>query len=188
MSYRNREIESKWIVTARSLDQVRMVLDQCCKYPKKVITGRSKDTYWTAPNNDSKAQFVRVRVLGPNQSQITVKDAYKEDSNSRLEIDVESSSNATSIHSLLKALIGPPAGAVTKEYVVYWPEDSEHVTISAYIVEGYENKVIVELEATTEKQVSDMCAQIVPELMDVFLGVEEAKGSLYDMFVAVGEK
>jgi hypothetical protein len=183
MSYRNREIESKWIIPAASLEEVRKVLDYCCKFPKKVITGKSRDTYWSAPTDESKAQFVRVRVLGPNRSQITVKDAYKEDSNSRLEIDVESSSSANSIHSLLKALLGPPAGAVTKEYVVYWPEDSEHITISAYIVEGYDNKVIVEIEATTQEQVTSMCGDIVPELMDVFLGVEEARGSLYDMFI-----
>lgn len=186
MSYRNREIESKWLISGVTLDEVRLALeDVMMDQVQRSIFGSSVDTYWNVPE-EAEAQFVRMRERDGIR-QVTVKARDRGSNINRLEVDVDSTSDVSKITRLLNALFGKPAGKVGKTYHVYWPGDSEHTTICAYSITHVEpnfNDIVVEIETISESKLRELEETILGGLeIDHEMVVRKAAGSLFELFI-----
>lgn len=195
MSYRNREIESKWIVRNNredlgrnpSLGVANQVLHEALGASvRSKITGRSTDWYWTVPGDSVVADFIRLRdVDGSGKYQITVKGKDKGVNENRLEVDIDTTSSLPKILKLLQSTFGPAAGEVTKEYHVYWPTPSEHLTISCYQVEG-SDIIYIEVEATSASSLDEWEGLVSSGFEKYHMSMDRAPGSLYEMYILPG--
>lgn len=194
MSYRNREIESKWLVHGLTLSEVRDILVEHLGHRiTKSIFGSSVDTYWTVEDESVEADFIRMRERDGIR-QITVKGRDRGSNLNRLEVDVDSTSEPAKISRLLTAAFGRSAGKVGKTYHVYWLEgESEHTTICCYSVDGMDpdyKPIVIEVETTSESNLMTLETQVLGELYRREIRVERAPGSLYEMFIlnSTGDK
>jgi adenylate cyclase class IV len=203
MSYRNREIESKLIVSGMTLNEVNEVLGSLFANSKsKMLFGSSVDTYWRIDNPDVDADFIRMRERDGIR-QITVKGKDKGTNLDRLEVDVDSTSDVSKIVKLLTSAHGKPAGRIGKTYYVYWLGNSEHTTVCCYslnfpdrthlhidgntqersnIAEEY-HSIIVEVETTSMEKMLGLESQVMEAFRARSKKCERAPGSLFDMFI-----
>lgn len=145
--------------------------------------GTSRDTYWHAPPDAPRADFLRVRERdGIRQITVKGRDRPAAGNADRLEIDLDCTSPTFRIHRLVRALLGKPAGTVDKTYWVFELE-SEHDTVCAYEVAGHPESVWVECEAKRTERVDELVEQTTKGLRACGLVVRPAEGSLYEMFV-----
>lgn len=186
MSYRNREIESKLIVRDATLNDVHNALYALFNgQPKKMIFGSSVDTYWTIPDPEVEADFIRMRERD-GCVQITTKGKDKGNNRNRMEREYITTDPVPVVQGVLTSAHGKPAGIVGKTYYVYWPESNEHTTVCCYSIEHVTPKykpIIVEVETTTMHKLDVLEARVIEALTDLARDVEHAPGSLYEMFV-----
>jgi CYTH domain-containing protein len=181
MSYRGREIESKWLIPKPTTrQQVEEILNLHLGQPD--LRGLSTDTYWTVTNEEAKGQFVRLRDTGIVR-QITVKARDRDSANDRLELEVESQESSWLIRRLITAMMGKYSKELQKDYTVYFIKDNTGATVSCYEVEGLD-RVVVEIETRSLEELHTLNSQLIPVLMDHFMGIYEAQGSLYEMLVS----
>lgn len=179
MSYRGREIESKWLVPNTTLEEVSRLLSRVVNMEKNILIGQSKDMYWTI-GNGRKGQFLRLRDTG-NVRQITVKARDRETPNDRMELEVESTQSMHLINRLITCVMGKANASLTKTYHIFFLENG--ATVSVYRVDGLPHTV-VEIEARSTEELHKLNAQYIPLLFDHYLGTYEAAGSLYEMLVS----
>ena len=148
------------------------------EFPKyDYIEGNASDLYWHTPAS-SDGDFVRIRRLGKDRAQITMKSTDMEDITNRVEVDVEIEDYHQGL-TLCKGLFGEPIESVKKKYHVYLLEN-EDTTVSVYQV-SKDKRVFIELEARGVSRVR----KLTKSLMD-FCEDDEfkwIKSSVYDMFV-----
>lgn len=181
MALNNREIESKLLVEDLTLDEVNDKLaDLLSKKKKRVLFGSSLDTYWQLPDS-AIGDFVRVRERDGIR-QITVKARDKCTTLNRLEIDLDSTSDVSTIHAFMMAAVGPKLGTIEKSYYVYWV--GKHDTICCYTVKANGSdyhKVVLEIEASTMKKMLSLEKIVKKAFKDN--DIQRAPGSLYEMFL-----
>jgi adenylate cyclase class IV len=177
VGYNNREIELKLEVkNAKSIEDVSKRLEKIFNYTKS-IKGKSKDVYWETGDN-SKADFVRLRLYPDSSPQVTVKYTDKGTNFDRVEIDLNVDSAKNAVH-LINSLFGKPKGSIVKEYQVYFL-DEEDSNISVYKVKD-DPRVFIEIEARTKKKVLDISKSVKkysPELKTFLVGK-----SLFELFI-----
>lgn len=202
MSVRNREIESKWEIFGAGLMEVNEYLHDILGHVvRKKIHGKSTDTYWPIPNPEVIGDFFRVRDLGDGKYQMTVKGKDRGSNENRLEIDIDTAD--ASLHKLVRfgrALLGKPAGQITKEYYVYWPTQNEYTTISCYEIESpgetelvirddlqrdvvIVHRTFVEVETTSKEDLKKWEEIVVGGLSKEQIEVKRAPGSLFEMYI-----
>lgn len=179
MGYKNREIETKFIVTSYSSyreieDSLNTLLndDRATK-----ISGASKDVYWKPPRG-SEADFVRVRYLPEDDSgQLTLKHTDKDNTQDRVEIDVDVA-NPDQAVELYKRLLGDPAGIISKRYTVYFL-DKRDTTVSLYKIQS-DPRFFIEVEARTKEKMDKVISRLKE---DIGLSLEVVNKSLFDIFI-----
>jgi hypothetical protein len=161
MGYKNREIEAKMLVegVTKMNDVVKLLNavydeDRC----ERIIVGASKDVYFVPPVG-AKADFMRVRfgASKSDQSYFTIKWTDKDDNLDRVEKDVPISDPKLMCDTLTD-LHGPAKGEIHKRYKVYFLS-TEHDTISVYQIKN-DDRVFVEIEATTEAKMNKFLAEV----------------------------
>lgn len=186
MSYRTREIESKWIVRGKSLVQVHDILYRLFNSsPRKMVFGSSVDTYWTIQDPRATADFVRLRERD-GCVQVTTKGKDRGNNRNRMEREYISTDPAAVVRGVLTSQHGKSAGLVGKTYYVYWPELSEHTTVCCYSITHVDPEyphVIVEVETTTMPKLEALEAQVIDALTEQDVDVTAATGSLFEMFI-----
>jgi len=173
-SNNNIEIEKKYVIEDMSLKKAIDTLSSL--YLKKdKVSGCSKDVYWTPPTSlKKKADFIRVRDLGEQRSQLTLKKCFNQHNTTRLEIDVNTL-HPTKATDFATQLFGKPAGAITKKYFCVFL--SKTTNISIYRIVG-DKRVFLEIEAANIETVDAVHA----ELKQTFKMKHEKK-SLYQLFI-----
>jgi adenylate cyclase class IV len=184
MSYRDREIETKLVVNGITLDAVADILRGLFhSVTTRMVYGSSMDTYW-ALTGDQKADFIRMRRLDNGITQITVKGQDRGNALNRMEIDVDTTTDAGKVQKLLTAAHGKATGNIKKTYYVYWLGLDEHTTISCYRVDQPEYPgVIIEAEATNETRMLELEFKILEHFAVIGIKCERAPGSLFNMFI-----
>lgn len=181
MGFKNREIESKLIVSDCNYDTVCGRLNSVLSDQKPIIRiGSSVDTYWPIHDGRAEADFLRVRERDGIR-QITIKGKDRGHNLNRIEVDIDSTSEVHKIHRLVRCILGRPAGTVCKTYRV-WELESEYDTVCAYEVTSPQNVipgVVVEVEARTEERMLELERLVLAQ----FSEIERAPGSLYEMCI-----
>jgi len=191
MGYKNREIEVKMVVMAgeKPYNHIAGINNVISKHFSKsrfkYIEGFSADTYWNKINNPHKIGFFRVREMEDGTCQLTVKEQDKGNNYDRVEIDVGSYDSPKQAILLMTQLLGPNLGVIKKKYYVH-VLDSDHEekpTVSVYQIKG-DNRVFVEIEAHSSKEVERLRAEVAEVLQwsfGVYLEVET--NSLFSIFI-----
>lgn len=188
MSYRGREIESKWrVLGGRSLEQVNSRIHAVLGSSVRAkIYGNSTDQYWALPDPEVRGDFIRFRDLGQRRSQITVKGKDRETNENRLEIDVDTKSPKQDVRRLLQCALGSPHGKVTKEYYVYWPGSDQHTNISCYsITEPAEaaGTIFLEIETTSVEELRILEDQMIVGFLNCDIELVREAKSLFELYV-----
>lgn len=190
MSYRGREVESKWLIWDMPLTTLESILDRILPHEKKV-SGRSGDTYWALQNQEVRGDFLRLRRL-EDKVEITVKGNDRKDQTNRMELEINTDASINQATKLFRAVLGKPAGSITKDYHVFWPEEKDtHSNVSIYSVEHEDGKAwrytVLEVETTDQEKLAKMEEDLF-KLLDPFkLDLVRAWGSLFDMLIMPGE-
>lgn len=148
----------------------------------KVVSGTSTDVYWSIQNPDVPADFIRLRDMDDGSLQITVKGKDRGTNENRLEIDVDTDSSLPKVLKLLQSSFGTQSGEVTKDYVVFWPTENKHLTISCYKIHG-DDRVFIEVESSSVDSLRYWEEQTIDTLKESYMNMEKAPGSLYEMFI-----
>lgn len=191
MGFRHREIEVKLLVMNMDLETVNRHLKSLFSTEiTRTIFGSSVDTYWSL-GEDVKGQFIRMRERDGIR-QITVKGKDRGSNINRIEIDVDSTSDVSTINKLLNAAHGKAAGRIGKTYYVHWLEgESEHTNVCCYCVEPEFMRVyphiVIEVESTTESKMLEIEAKVSSHFSRQGYVIERAPGSLYEMFINTKE-
>lgn len=150
MAYKGREIEVKLQVKGvRGMATVERLLAGLTKRAKRVIRGRSDDTYFRPPAG-AKADFVRLRR--PNKddvAKLTIK--YTDRASTVDRVEKESTVEYKHMLGILLDLFGNPAGSIDKRYTVLFMGGTgteADTAISIYQIVG-DPRVFVEVEAKT---------------------------------------
>ena len=191
MGYKNREIEVKMVVMHgqmpyKSMSDINKVISiHYAQSRFKYIEGFSADTYWNKINNPHKVGFFRIREMEDGTCQLTVKEQDKGNNYDRIEIDVGSYDSPEQAILLMTQLLGPSLGVIKKKYYVHIL-DSDHEekpTISVYQIKG-DNRVFVEIEAHSSKEVERLKAEVTSILNSYFrVHLEVETNSLFSIFI-----
>jgi len=187
MSFKNREIETKYILNGADLNFVCNEFDRLLRTESPVRKwGSSRDHYYQVNDPNVGADFARIRERDGIR-QLTVKGKDKGTNDDRIEIDLDSTSPLNKIQAFFTALLGKPLGIVSKSYYVWVMAASEHDTITAYVVdsdENLKNSVILEFEARTMDGVVKLENLVLDSLRQhANITIERAPGSLFEMAV-----
>ena len=176
---KNREIELKYELTD-SYSYTRLVrlterfIRQFIPQPYGVFEGTATDKFWVLPG--TKSDFVRLRSNADGHGEITVKYTDKGLVSNRVEINVPTTSLDKG-ESFMQQLFGPHALQLRKNFTIFSFMGS--VEVSVYAVG---NRVFLEIEAPTMKQVKDFrdaltfLREYEPEtrsLFQIFTGVKK---------------
>lgn len=183
MGYKNREIESKYLLKGADLNWVCHEMDRLLQTKSSHRKwGNSTDAYWTI----TKTKFSRVRERDGIR-QITVKSKDQATGLDRVEIDIESTSSVEDIHAYQNEAHGPMSGVVNKSYYVWQVGASEYDTITAYTVPDYDflkDTVVLEFEARTLTKVEKLEKLALDSLRQRGnITIERAPGSLHEMLI-----
>lgn len=140
--------------------------------------------------------------MGDGTHQLTVKGKDRGSNENRLEVDVDTSTQAHKLKKFARSLLGKEAGEVTKEYYVYWPCNDDHITVCCYVVELPGETELV-IEESLEREVSSVQyphvfvevettgafilevweERVIGGLRKTGMEVDRAPGSLFEMFI-----
>ncbi len=184
MGHRNREIEIKLLVNCNLEKASSVLLDSFSSTISRSLFGSSMDTYWSLPEGGpQKGQFIRMRERDGIR-QITVKGKDRGSNINRIEIDIDSTSDVSTITKLLTAAHGKPAGRIGKTYYVYWlEEESEHTNVCCYYVTGDPQFTVIEVETTSEYKLLELEAKVLEAFNRRDISIERATGSLFEMYI-----
>ncbi len=187
IGYANRELESKLEIFGKSLEEVNALLHNLFEEDShKSLFGSSIDTYWTVHNSEAEADFIRMRERDGIR-QITVKGKDRDSNLDRMEIDIDSTSDVSTITKLLTAVHGKPSGKVNKTYYVYWLGTGKHTTVCCYEVTDPIGGVYIEVETTSSDKMLALEAKVLDTFRRQDIRIERASGSLYEMYI-LGQK
>lgn len=174
MGHKNREIEKKFVVPGVSYKDSVSILKNMLTGVKE-IKGVSMDCYWKAPKG-IKADFVRLRYMPGDTSQLTVKYTDRKTTLDRVEIDV-TVSETDQAHKFMDQIFGPSLGRIYKSYWVL-VMDEKDTTVSVYQIKD-DSRVFVEIEARSVSKVDRIEKQIRQTL-----NLEREYRSLYKVFLS----
>ena len=184
MGYRNREIESKLIVSNPEigLDRVNQILNDVFGGEKeRMLFGSSLDIYWPL-GQEVAADFLRVRERD-RSVQVTVKGKDRDTNLNRMEREFLTTDSLATVIGVFTAALGKPTGCVGKTYYVYFLGKVD--TVCCYTITepvGFD-RVIVEVEAHSQNRMLQLEAKVLEEFSRRDIQIERAPGSLYEMFV-----
>lgn len=181
MSYRGREIESKFEVRGLFLWQVNAILEIVVGEDKrKMLFGSSADTYWILPETVD-ADFIRMRERD-GCVQVTVKAKDRGSNRNRMEKEFSTTDNIEIVEGVLTAAHGEPSGILKKTYYVYWVTDYDTVCCYSIQDRGYEH-IIIEAESTRDDRLLALEARITKVFERRDAVIEKVPWSLYERFI-----
>lgn len=147
----------------------------------RMMYGQSSDTYWKISDSKSKADFLRIRMRD-RDIEMTIKGKDKGTNTDRLEIDLLCTGSYKDTHKFASALYGESIGSITKNYYVFFLNFTD--TISCYeLTQPEYGKIFVEVEASSKNKMLELEAQVREAFVREGLRIEQAPGSLYEMFL-----
>ena len=174
MCHDNREIEKKFLVAGKTLQETKELIEAIVKECSS-DSGRSKDCYWH-PKAGMKADFVRLRYMPDGTGQMTVKYSDKGSNLDRIEIDVEVADPHQAL-SFLAQIHGEPAYNITKNFHSFWVDEEKSTNISTYQIEG-DSRVFLEVESRDLNQLTHF-----ESLLGTAVVLEHEERSLYQIFI-----
>ena len=181
MGFKDREIEIKLHTGSLSFLETKDILESFFNRNSD-LDDFSQDTYWKIPNQER--AFSRLRNLGNEKFQLTIKKEDKLDTRDRIEIDLDlEPTYKYSILAYQDIAFGPSVGKITKRYAVWFMDDlNKYKTVSCYAIQVNGKDIdgtFIEVEGPSMEYVETLTDSIMTRITDL----KHCSGSLYNMFI-----